>query len=262
MRNLSLIPKNNSIVNCAAVKKKNIEISNAYYSSMESYVASKQSAYNEFSKAMNMITPTTYDNGETSVTKTLEEAVYAAKKKYDNIPIPLQQNKYNINCCTSDDMLYYQDEQSCIIPTMLGTYKMSDNVHSNKLSFTNSSVPDINSCILACSVNDKCSQALYNKNTKICYLMGKDDPGKTYTYTYSRDYALLSSPSVNSSPTNISLSPSISTSPETSTYNETLEEAPLNETLSSSSIVIIVTVLITVIFILFMLYLYFSRKTS
>jgi hypothetical protein len=124
MGNLPLDHTNNVIVNCAAAKKKNVETSSAYYSSMESYISAKNSAYSSFSKAINKITSTTFDNGETQATRALEAAVFAAKSAYDNIPVPPSPLTLNTNCCTSDNMLYHLGGQSCITPTMLGSYQM------------------------------------------------------------------------------------------------------------------------------------------
>jgi hypothetical protein len=266
MGNLPLNQSNNVIVNCAAAKKKNIETSSEYYSSMESYISSKNSAYSTFSNAMNQITATTFDGGETPTTRALEAAVYTAKSTYDNIPTPPSPLTLNTNCCTTDNMLYHLGGQSCITPTILGSYQMSDNVYSNKLSYSNSSIPDIGSCTLACSTDYKaCFQALYNKSTKICYLMGKDDPTKSYTYTYSRDYSLLTAPPPpNSPPTNIPIPPSSPSQPIASEFediiqDETLQAVPPSD---SSSIIIIVAVSITMLFVLFMIYMFFLRKTS
>lgn len=246
------------IVNCAAVKKKNIEISSSYYTSMESYISTKNSAYLAFSTAMNKITPSTFDNGETQTTKALEAAVYSAKLAYDNIPAPPTPLKLNNSCCTSDNTLYNLTTQSCITPTMIGPYQMSDNVYSNKLSYINSSTPNIEGCKLACSVDKECFQALYNKSTKICYLMGKDDPSKSYTYTYSKDYSLLTAPPPpDSPPTNIPIPPSFNQS-------DIFQGDPSQiESSNSSSIIIIVAVSITMLFVLlFMIYMFFLRKQS
>ncbi len=245
----------NVIVNCAAVKKKNAELIKTYYYEMDSYISNKEAAYSTFSTAMNMITPTTYDNGETPTTVALEAAVYAAKGVYDNIKRP-EKKSINVSCCTSDDMLFSVENASCIIPTMVGSYKSSDNVFSNKVSFNSSSSPDINSCALACSTNTNCYQALYNKNTQTCYLMGKDDPTESYTYTYSDEYSLLTAPQqVDTPPTNIQI-PFFE--PDASTPNDTTPE----NTSNSSSIIIISLIAVLTVFLFIMICLFFYKQSK
>ncbi len=241
----------NTVTNCASVKKYNEGIARDYYVAMDNYITNKNIAYSNFSAAINMITPSTFNAGETYATRELEAAVVAAKAAWDNITPPTK-NELSTTCCVSDNTLYLLRNKTCIPETMSGTYRVADNVYSNKVSFKNTSSPDVNSCALACSTDKNCYQALYNKNSKKCYLMGKDDPKVAYSYLYSTDYTLLTSPSsANTSATNIPIKPSSSVSDNNADTTD-----------SSTSIIIIVVISVSLLFLLLMFYLLYSRKSG
>jgi hypothetical protein len=99
--------------------------------------------------------------------------------------------------------------------------------------------------------------------------MGKDDQSKSYSYTYSKDYSLLTAPNPpGSPPTNIPIPPSIPNQPvsDFSESDNTIKDGTLqaNPQLNSSSIIIIiaVSITITILFVLFMIYMFFLRKPS
>jgi hypothetical protein len=244
------------IVTCKFINNINSKKSNIYYRNMETYVSLKKEAFDNFSSEINKATPLSFRNGETAETDALEKSIIGKKDIYYNIKPPLFPSLQDTSCCINDELLYY--DNACLIPKTFGTYKIFDNVFTDKKTFKSEKSADVEECSDSCLQTSGCVQSLYDKTLNICYMIKADKPGEEYHYSYSPHYSLINSPLAGNNP---------NPDPSAPFIKKIKSVLPKSKTKSTNDIIIlsvfsVIAFIIIIVIIVLLIYYNYRKPTA